>query len=161
MDSLGYPSSGFLGLTASIDAFEEAISLEPAALEARFNKQRSHFALAQHQEAMAAYGVLKSLAPTLCAMWSDSAFERPPHGFVYPTIPLAQKPIGLPSEGPIWRAEDVGSGAVRSLSGLSRPDGLRLLVSGGVLAFALLFCEGSWCLHAPVQIVATWSNGPS
>ena len=49
------------------------------------------------------------------------------------------KPIGLPSEGPIWRAEDVGSGAVRSLSGLSRPDGLRLLVSGGVLAFALLF----------------------
>ena len=136
---LGILRADSLGLTASIDAFEEAISQEPAALEARFNKQRSHFALAQHQEAMAAYGVLKSLAPTLCAMWSDTAFERPPHGFVYPTIPLAQKPISLPSEGPIWRAEDVGSGALRSLSGLSRADGLRLLVSGGVLAIALIF----------------------
>ena len=113
---LGILRADSLGLTSSIDAFEEAISQEPAALEARFNKQRSHFALAQHQEAMTAYGVLKSLAPKLCAVWSDSAFQRTPHVFVYPTIPLALKPIGLPSEGPIWRADDIGSGALRSLS---------------------------------------------
>jgi len=136
---LGMLRADSRGLTSSIDAFEEAISLEPEALEARFNKQRSHFALAQHQDAMDSYNVLKSLAPELCASWSDSAFTRPPHGFVYPSIDLEASQAQLPTEGPIWRAEDLASGALQTFLGVSRSDGLRLSLAGVILALALIF----------------------
>lgn len=136
---LGMLRADSAGLTSSIDAFEEAISADPEALEARFNKQRAHFALAQHQEAMTSYGVLKSLAPELCALWSDSAFERPPHGFVYPELTLANLKSIKPLTGPTWRADDVASGAIQTFLGVSRSQGIRVCLAGGLIALALFF----------------------
>ncbi len=134
---LGILRADEVGLKAAIEAFEAAVELKGGALEALFNKQRAHFALAQHQEAMVAYEDLRSIAADECAEWSDSASSRPPHGFVFPTLPLTNEKLELEQNGPIWRADDVASGAIRELLGVSREDAFRLFLAGIVFSIAL------------------------